>query len=182
MIALNAKRHQEGGSGPSVEVAPAESNPDLQKAHAAQTALQISLETTQAQLQASHEHSADLYRALRVERRTVTRTKAAKANAEAHAAEAQISVEELEDQLEQLTLKNEQLEMTMSKLLEKWAQEKQLASDTLQDCRRKVSALQAECQRAPETLKKAVEKAQQEGNKFDLMKKGVYTEEARQLC
>ena len=122
------------------------------------------------------------YNTLHVERRKVTRTKAAKANAEAHAAEVQISLEELEDQLEQLTLKNEQLEMTMSKLLEKWAQEKQLASDTLQDCRRKVSALQAECQHAPETLKQAVEKAQQEGNKFALMEKGVYTEEARQLC
>jgi gas vesicle protein len=70
----------------------------------------------------------------------------------------------------------------MSKLLEKWAQEKQLASDTLQDCRRKVSALQAECQRAPETLKQVVEKAQKEGNKFSLTEKRVYTEEARQLC
>ena len=80
--------------------------------------------------------------------------------------------------MEQLTLKNEQLEMTMSNLLEKWAQERQLASDTLQDCRRKVSALQAECKRKPDVLKKAVEKARQEGNKFALMEKGVYTEEA----
>ena len=152
MLAMSAKRRQEGGPGPLVEVAPAESNLGLQEAHAAQDALQVSLEATQTQLQASQEHSADLYKALRVERRKVTQTKAAKANAEAHAAEVQISLEELEDQLEQLTLKNEQLEMTMSKLLENWAQEKQLASNTLQDCRRRVSALQAECQRAPETL------------------------------
>jgi len=91
-------------------------------------------------------------------------------------------LEELEDKFEQLTLRNEQLEMTMSKLLEKWAQEKQLASDAMQECRRKVHALQAKCQLAPEILKKAVKKAQQEGNKFALMEKGVYTEEAHQLC
>ena len=138
-----------------VEVDPAESNPGLQEAPAA---LQASLGATQTQLQVLQEHSADLYRALHVERRKVAQTKVAKTNAEAHAAEVQITLDDLEDQLEQLTLKNEQLEMTMSKLLEKWAEEKQLASDTLQDCRRKVSALQAECKHAPETLKRQLRK------------------------
>jgi chromosome segregation ATPase len=181
-VAMSANRHQEGGPGYSIEVAPQETTPDLERAYAAQATLQVALEATKGQLQASNEHSVELYKALRVERKKVTRTKAAKVNAEAHAAEAQNSLEDLVEQLEQLTLKNEQLELTMSNLLEKWAQEKQLAKDALQECRKKVSALQAQCRRTPETLRKAVEKAHQEGNKFALMEKGVYTEEARQLC
>ena len=52
-----------------------------------------------------------------------------------------------------------------------------MASDALQECRRKVHALQLKCQQAPEIMKQAVQKAQQEGNKFSLMEKGVYTEE-----
>ena len=84
--------------------------------------------------------------------------------------------------MSKLTLKNEQLEMTISELLEGWAREKQIANEMLQECRRKIQALQERCQHSPEILKKAVEKAQVERQKFSLIEKGVYTEEARELC
>jgi hypothetical protein len=51
----------------------------------------------------------------------------------------------------------------------------------LLECRRQVHALKEKCRRAPEVLKKGVERAQAEGQIFSLMEKDVYTEEARDL-
>ena len=103
-------------------------------------------------------------------------------HAEAAAAEAQSNLEQLKNQLEQLTFKNEELEMSMSNLLEQWASEKQIAKETLHECRKRIQALQEKCQCAPEILEKAVQRTQVEGQKFSLMEKGVYTNEARDLC
>jgi hypothetical protein len=58
----------------------------------------------------------------------------------------------------------------------------QVSQDKLLECKKKARALEDKCRRAPELLKKAVKKAETEGNKFSLMNKGVYTEEARELC
>lgn len=181
---MSAQRLQEGGPGPStlLQGAPTADHLELQQAKAAQDAAETILEETEVQLDAQIDCSKDLYRALRMERQKVSRAKAAKAQAQENAAEAQSSLEQLEEQLEQLTLKNKQLELTMSELLEGWGRERQIANETLQECRRKIRALHAKCQRAPEILKKAVARTQVEGNKFSLMEKGVYTEEARELC
>ena len=103
-------------------------------------------------------------------------------HAEAAAAEAQSNLEQLKNQLKQLTFKNEELEMSMSNLLEQWASEKQIAKETLHECRKRIQALQEKCQCAPEILEKAVQRTQVEGQKFSLMEKGVYTNEARDLC
>ena len=155
---------------------------EIQRAQAAQHTAESALEEVHAQLQEEHENAGRLYKALRVEWQKVSRTKAAKAHAEANAAEAQSSLTQLEDQFEQLTLKNEQLEMTMSKMLEKWGKEKKIANETLQELRRRVRALQEKCWRAPDILQKALERTKIEGQKFALMEKGVYTDEAQELC
>jgi hypothetical protein len=182
-IAMNLERRQGGGSGPStVAQHTSAADLELQRVIAAHDATKTALEDTKAQLHAESEHSKDLYQALRMERQKVSRNKAAKAHAQASATEAQSGVEQLEEQLEQLTLKNEQLELTMSELLEGWAMEKEVANETLQECRRRIRALQEKCRRSPEILKKAVARTQVEGQKFSLMDKGVYTEEARELC
>lgn len=154
---------------------------EIQEAVLAKNAAELALEKTQTQLEVEISHSKDLYRALRVERQKVGRVKVAKMHAEAAAAETQSNLEQLEDQLEQLTFKNEELEMSMSNLLEQWASEKQIAKETLHECRKRIRALQEKCQHAPEILEKAVQRAQIEGQKFSLMEKGVYTNEARDL-
>jgi hypothetical protein len=184
LAAIRALRQQEGGPGPS-GVIPEDllaTQQQLQSAESARDNAQLALQRTKAKLEAEHSHSKDLYRALRVETRKVSRNQAAKANAEACAAETQQAMEGMELQLQQLTLKNDQLEMTMSQLLEKWAKDAQIADSTLQQCRKQIRALKAKCAREPEILRKAVAKAQMDGNKFSLIEKGVYTEEARELC
>ena len=140
------------------------------------------MQKTKTQLKAEQAHSKDLYQSLCVQACKVSQTKAAREHAEENANEAENALEEMELQLEQLTLKNEQLEMTMSELLEKWAEDTKVADDTLQQCRQQICALKAKCVCSPDVLKRAVAKAQTEGHKFALMEKGVYTEEARELC
>lgn len=181
---IRALRVQEGGSGSSVlsQNGSEGESLEIQKAVLAKNAAELALENAQTQLEIEISHSKDLYRALRVEKQKVSRVKAAKTKAEMAAAEAQSSFEQLEDQFEQLTFKNEELEMSMSKLLEKWADEKQIAKETLYECRKKIRALRERCRRAPEILEKAVQKAQIESQRFSLMEKGVYTNEARDLC
>ena len=71
----------------------------------------------------------------------------------------------MELQLEQLTLKIEQLEMTISGLLEKWADNAKVADSTLQQCRQQIHALKAKCVCSPDILKRAVRKAQVEDHK-----------------
>jgi hypothetical protein len=114
-----------------------------------------------------------------MERQKTTRTKAAKAISEANTAEAQSSLEELEDQFQQLTLKTEKLELTMTKLVEKWAGERKIAQETLQDCQRKVRALVAKSRDASVNT---ADQQKKEGLEFSLMTKGIYTDEAQQLC
>jgi hypothetical protein len=181
LAAMRALRFQEGGSGPSVSTHEtlARKTLELQTARAAQESAEIALEQTEEQLLAEQDHSKDLYHALRMERQKATRTKAAKAISEANTAEAQSSLEELEDQFQQLTLKNEQLELTITELVDKWAGEKKIAQETLQDCQRKVKALVAKSRDASGNT---ADQQKKEGLEFSLMTKGVYSDEARQLC
>src|SRR4051794_35297203 len=114
---MRSQRIQEGGPGPSFL------NEDRSEMQADQTAqaAQIDLKKKDTQLQAQIETSKALYESLCLERRKVSRSKTAKMLAEANAAEAQSSLEDLGHKFEQLTFKHEQLEMTMSQLLEQWA-------------------------------------------------------------
>src|SRR3954454_14719976 len=177
LINARAHRHQDGGSD-SLDLTQDDQpvvNPELQRA---QTKAENALVIIEAQLQAELAHSKELYRSLRVERQKVTRTKAAKANAEADAAAAKEALGELEEQMEQLTLRNEQLKLSISQLLENWATEAKIAKEQLQECYSKIKVLQEKCRQAPEILTKAVERAKVEGQKFSLIEKGVYTDEA----
>jgi hypothetical protein len=94
-----------------------------------------------------------LYQNLRVQTHKVSQTKAAKEHAEENADKAENALEEMELQLEQLTLKNKQLEMTMSGLLEKWVKDAKVTDDTLQQCRQQICALKAKCVCSPDVLK-----------------------------
>jgi endonuclease/exonuclease/phosphatase (EEP) superfamily protein YafD len=142
LAAMGALRLQEGGSGPSVSTHEtlARRTLELRTARAAQESAEIALEQIGEQLHTEQDHSKDLYHALCMQRQKATRAKAAKAISEANTAEAQSSLEKLEDQFQQLTLKNKQLELTMTKLVENWAGEKKIAQETLQDCQRKSEA------------------------------------------
>lgn len=179
LVAMSAQRRQEGGSGTFISVP---DSVEIQRAKDAQNAAECALEKAQAQLHAEHAHVKNLYHDLRMERQKVGRAKEAKEKAEANVAEAQDGLEQLQAKFEDLTLKNEELEITMSKLLERWAKEKEIAAGTMQELRMKVKALQQKCRRAPDVFKKALERSQAEGQSFSLMKKGVYSEEARELC
>src|ERR1700722_7147857 len=184
LAAIRTLYSQEGGPGPltlSQNIFEGESL-EIQEAVSAKNAAELVLEKTQTQLEIEISHSKDLYRALHVERQKVSRVKVAKIHAETAVAEAQSNLEQLKNQLKQLTFKNEELEMSMSNLLEQWASEKQIAKETLHECRKRIQALQEKCQCAPEILEKAVQRTQVEGQKFSLMEKGVYTNEARDLC
>ena len=107
MSAIRAIHLQEGGSGTQVmaQDIPDTNCPEIQAALSAQITAETALEETQAELQAQIDHSKDLYKALCVERQKVSRTKAAKAHAEAIADEAQSSLELLEEQFEQADTK-----------------------------------------------------------------------------
>ena len=109
LAAIRALRAQEGGSGSSVSTHET-LDLELQTAREAQDSAEIALELVKEQLHAEKDHSKNLTYALCLERQKVTRTKAAKAISQANAAEAQSSLENLESQFQQLTLKNEQLE------------------------------------------------------------------------
>src|SRR5271154_2532080 len=89
--AMKAQRHQDGGPGPSTlpQDASTADYLELQKAKAAQNAAETVLEKTEVQLDAQIDHSKNLYRALPMERQKVSRTKAAKAQAQECATEAQ---------------------------------------------------------------------------------------------
>jgi hypothetical protein len=179
-IAMSALRRQEGGPGHVVadEPVPVE----VQRAQAAQVAAESALEDAQALLQEEHEHSKKLYQTLRNERRKTSRVRSANELAEANLLETQHHLKQLEDDFAQLTLKNQQLELTISELLENWAREKKISNDTLQGLRRKVKALQEKCRRAPDVFRKAIERTKDKEQKFALMEGGVYTDEARELC
>jgi hypothetical protein len=159
-----------------------ESMHEVQRAKAAQEAAEAALESIQCVLQAEHKHRKELYLQVRAERRKVIRATTSKEHAEAHASEAQSTVESLEDKLQQMTLREEQLQLTMSQLLENWAKETHIAEKTLQECRQAMKSLYEECQHAPERLRETMEKTKAEGHKFSLMERGVYTNEARELC
>jgi hypothetical protein len=181
LAAMRAQRCQDGGPGVSVQREDVESE-EILELKAAQKTAEDALEKVKAQLQAEQDYRDDLTRELRVERRKVLRVKTAKDRAETSAADAQNSVEVLEEKIAQLTLQNEQLEMTMSALLDRWSKEKQIAKETMQELRKKVKALQDKCQRAPDIFKRALQQSKSEGQRFSLVEKGVYTEEARELC
>jgi len=178
LLAIRALRQQEGGHGPSNV---ADDALGAERARLAQLAAEGALDHTRLQLEAEHDHAKGLYQALRVERRKVLRIKSAKEQAEASAAEAQSSLANLEDQFQHLSLRNEYLELTISEVLEEWALSAKMAEETLDECRKKIKALHEKCRHAPEVLRKAMEK-QAEGSKFSLIEKGVYTDEARELC
>jgi hypothetical protein len=184
LAAMRVLRFQEGGPGSSAltHETPAGNDFELQMARAAQDSAEIALELVEEQLHAEQDHSKDLYHALCMERQKATRTRAAKAISDANVAEAQSSLEELEVQLQQLTFKNEQLEQTMTELLENFAGERKIATEVLDNCRRKVKALQEKFRCAQQKSTKAADQLHEERPKFSLMAKGVYTDEARQLC
>ena len=152
LAVMRAKRRQEGGPGPNPGPSQIDESEEVQ-------ALKLALEHKEAQLQTEQENSQDLYKCLRVEQCKVSCTQTAKASARAEADNAGAMVEELGQRLEQLSFKNEQLERTISEQLEKWANESQITQEKLVECRKKARALQARCTRAPEILRKAVERA-----------------------
>jgi hypothetical protein len=80
--------------------------------------------------------------------------------------------------MENLSLRNQKLETDLSQLLAN----AQISQSKLLECKKKARALEQKCRHAPEISKKAMQRAETEGNKFSLMEKGVYTEEARELC
>jgi hypothetical protein len=181
LAAMRALRAQEGGSGLSVSTCET-CDFELQTAREAQDSAETALELVEEQLHAEQDRSKSLSYALCLERQKVTRTKAAKAISHANVAEAQSSFKELESQFQQLTLKNEQLEQTMIMLLESFAGERKIAMETLENCKQKLKALQEKSRRIQQKSSKTADQLHEESQKFSLMAKGVYTDEARQLC
>lgn len=178
LLAVRALHQQEGGPGPSND---ATDTLGIERARSAQLAAETALDHICLQLEAEHDHSKDLYQALRVQRRKNLRNQSARKLAETSAAEAQSALADLEDQFQHLSLRNEFLELTISEVLEKWALDAQMTEEALDECRKKIKALYEKCHYASEVLRKATEK-QAERPKFSLVEKGVYTDEARELC
>ena len=123
------------------------------------------------ELEEEKAHSASLYSALRVVRRKQQRTVLAKEVALEKAMENMVLVDQLQED-------NQALENRVSNLLEtlNFSEEQQLAA------KRKIKALQIRCKRAAEFIDRESENAKLGQHTVSLMEKGVYTEEARELC
>lgn len=182
LAAARANRKQEGGSGLSTPIWSGSSTPILEEALVAQTSqlkateatLQYTknvLEKTKHDLELERAHSVDLYNSLRVVRRKQQRSHNAKLVAMEKTMENMTLVDELKTE-------NETLEERISELL----QNSNYSEEQQQEAKRKIKALQMRCKRASEFIDLQLERTKANQATVSLMEKGVYTEEARELC
>src|ERR1700738_1132538 len=79
---------------------------------------------------------------------------------------------------DQLQMENDVLEERISELL----QNSRYSEEQQKEAKRKIKALQMRCKRATEFIDVQLERAKADQATISLMEKGVYTEEARELC
>jgi hypothetical protein len=163
-----AKRVQDGGPGVS---GLAEQTEQLKTSQSALAYARQALQQTRVELEQEQMHSASLYNTLRVVRRKQQRGVAAKNIALEKVMESMTLVNQLQEE-------NKILENKISELLETsdFSKKQQLKA------KKKIRALQMRCKRASEFIDGQLEDAKLSQQTISLMEKGVYTEEARELC
>jgi len=171
LAAARAKKKQEGPSVSVLKDTLVAQRTQLRVAEAALHHANDVLEETRLDLELERAHSSTLYNSLRVVRRKQQRTHGAKLAALEKAMENMTLAE-------QLQVENDALEEKISELLQnsKYSEEQQ------QEARRKIKALQLRCKRATEFIDIQLEMTKADQTTISLMEKGVYTEEARELC
>ena len=169
-----AKRNQEGGPGPSGSVLNTTLAIQMEQLRAAQSAFiyaHKTLQETRMELEQEKAHSASLYSALCIVRRKQQRTVAAKEVFLKRAMKNMTLVDQLQED-------NKALDNKVSELLETsdFFKEQQL------EAKKKIKALQLHCKRISQFIGKEVQNEKFGQQTVSLMEKGVYTEEARELC
>jgi hypothetical protein len=167
-----------------------ETEADLENCILSLEATHINLETKTIALQAAQGKSQALYRELRTTKQKLKRTQTTKVEMQSaikllQSVDLPTAKEDAAKALELLDntmVENQALKDQLCHLIQSSAAEVSDLKNTLNESRKKVQALQKQVKRQPQALERAVEKAVKQQKTYDLLKKGVYTPEARALA
>ena len=167
-----------------------ETEADLENCILSLEATHINLETKTIALQAAQGKSQALYRELRTTKQKLKRTQTTKVEMQSaikllQSVDLPTAKEDAAKALELLDntmVENQALKDQLCHLIQSSAAEVSDLKNTLNESRKKVQALQKQVKCQPQALERAVEKAVKQQKTYDLLKKGVYTPEARALA